>query len=99
MLINILQELAGNSHTPIDLDTMTTNPYQIADIAGKRLVTFTEPKANSVLPDNHYKRLVSQDAITARQIYGKPFRFVPICKVWGAMNEFPRVIDRSDAIF
>lgn len=99
VLINLLQELAGNSHTPIDLDMMSQNPYQIADIAGKRLVTFTEPKANGVLPDNHYKRLVSQDAITARQIYGKPFRFVPICKVWGAMNEFPRVVDRSDAIF
>ncbi|MEO0594989.1 MAG: phage/plasmid primase, P4 family [Chloroflexota bacterium] len=99
VLLNVLQALAGNSHTSIDLDQMTNNPYQLADIAGKRLVTFTEPKANSVLADNHYKRLVSQDQIMARQIFGKPFRFVPMCKVWGAMNELPRVIDRSDAIF
>lgn len=99
VLINTLQELAGNSHVTIDLDQLTQNPYQLADIAGKRVVTFTEPKANSVLADNHYKRLVSQDAIMARQIFGKPFRFVPICKVWGAMNDLPRVIDRSDAIF
>ncbi len=99
VLINTLQDLAGNSHVTIDLDQLTQNPYQLADIAGKRVVTFTEPKANSVLADNHYKRLVSQDAIMARQIFGKPFRFVPICKVWGAMNDLPRVIDRSDAIF
>lgn len=99
VFINVLQELAGNSHTSIDLDQMTNTPYQIADIAGKRLVTFTEPRTNSVLADNHYKRLVSQDTIMARQIFGKPFRFVPICKVWGAMNDLPRVIDRSDAIF
>lgn len=99
VLINTLQELAGNSHTAIDLDQMSQNPYQIADVAGKRLVTFTEPRANAVLADNHYKRLVSQDAIMARQIFGKPFRFVPICKVWGAMNDLPRVVDRSDAIF
>lgn len=99
VLVNTLQELAGNSHVTIDLDQLTQNPYQLADIAGKRVVTFTEPKANSVLADNHYKRLVSQDAIMARQIFGKPFRFVPICKVWGAMNDLPRVIDRSDAIF
>src|SRR5690606_20060574 len=72
---------------------------QIADVAGKRVVTFTEPKANAVLADNHYKRLVSQDTISTRQIYGKPFSFRPMCKVWGAMNETPRVIDRSDAIF
>jgi len=99
VLINTLQDLAGNSHVTIDLDQLTQNPYQLADIAGKRVVTFTEPRANSVLADNHYKRLVSQDAIMARQIFGKPFRFVPICKVWGAMNDLPRVIDRSDAIF
>ena len=99
IMINVLQELAGSSYTSIDLDEMNNNPYQIADIAGKRLVTFTEPKSNAVLADNHYKRLVSQDAIMARQIFGKPFRFVPQCKVWGAMNNPPRVLDRSDAIF
>jgi putative DNA primase/helicase len=99
VLINTLQELAGNSHVTIDLDQLSQNPYQLADIAGKRVVTFTEPRANSVLADNHYKRLVSQDAIMARQIFGKPFRFVPMCKVWGAMNDLPRVVDRSDAIF
>jgi putative DNA primase/helicase len=99
VLINVLQELAGTSHASVDLDELNNNSYQLADVAGKRIVTFTEPKANSVLADNHYKRLVSQDTIMARQIFGKPFRFVPICKLWGAMNELPRVIDRSDAIF
>lgn len=99
VLINVIQRLAGTSHAAIDLDELTNNSYQLADIAGKRLVTFTEPKANGVLADNHYKRIVSQDTITARQIFGKPFRFVPICKLWGAMNDMPRVIDRSDAVF
>ncbi|HEY9658569.1 MAG TPA: phage/plasmid primase, P4 family [Allocoleopsis sp.] len=99
VLINVIQELAGTSHATISLDELNNNSYQLADIAGKRLVTFTEPKANSVLADDHYKRLVSQDTIMARQIFGKPFRFRPICKLWGAMNDMPRVIDRSDAIF
>lgn len=99
VLISVLTALAGNSHVAIDLDELNNTTYQMADVAGKRVVTFTEPRANSVLADNHYKRLVSQDYITARQIHGKPFRFRPICKVWGAMNELPRVVDRSDAIF
>lgn len=99
VLINLIQALAGDSHTTIDLTSMASNTYQLADVAGKRIVTFTEPRANSVLADDHYKRLVSQDAIQARQIFGKPFTFVPICKVWGAMNELPRIVDRSDAIF
>jgi len=97
--LEVLIDLAGNSHTTIDLDEMQRNSYQIADIAGKRIVTFTEPSSNSVLADAHYKRLVSQDVIMARQIHGKPFRFVPVCKLWGAMNDTPRVVDRSDAVF
>jgi len=99
VLINLLATLAGSSYVTIDLDQLSQSPYQLADIAGKRVVTFTEPSARSVLADNHYKRLVSQDEILARQIFGKPFRFTPICKVWGAMNDTPRVLDRSDAIF
>lgn len=99
VLINLLATLAGSSYVTIDLDQLSQSPYQLADIAGKRVVTFTEPSARSVLADNHYKRLVSQDEILARQIFGKPFRFTPICKVWGAMNNTPRVLDRSDAVF
>lgn len=99
VLINLLATLAGSSYVTIDLDQLSQSSYQLADIAGKRVVTFTEPSARSVLADNHYKRLVSQDEILARQIFGKPFRFTPICKVWGAMNDTPRVLDRSDAVF
>jgi len=99
VLLNVLQAMAGNSHITIDLDEMNKSSYQMADVAGKRVVTFTEPRANSVLADNHYKRLVSQDTVSARPIYGRPFSFVPICTVWGAMNELPRVVDRSDAVF
>lgn len=98
-LLNVLIALAGNSHVAIDLDTLKDNQYQLADIAGKRVVTFTEPDNRTPLADGWYKRLVSKDTISARQAYGKPFNFVPICKVWGAMNDTPRVIDRSDAVF
>jgi putative DNA primase/helicase len=98
-VLNVLMELAGDSHVTIDLDSLNRNEYQLADIAGKRLVTFSEVDTNGMLADGHYKRLVSQDVITARQPYGKPFRFTPECKVWGAMNSLPRVKDRTDAVF
>lgn len=98
-LLDVLIALAGDSHVAIDLDQLGQSAYQVADVAGKRVVTFTEPDSRSVLADSVYKRLVSQDVMSARQIFGKPFRFVPIAKVWGAMNDTPRVIDRSDAIY
>lgn len=98
-LINVLVALAGDSHTSIDLKYLGKNEYQLADLAGKRVVTFAEPSANTVLSDGDYKRLVSQDIINARNPYGKWIRFTPQCKVWGAMNHLPAVADRSDGVF
>lgn len=98
-LVNTLVLLAGDSHTAIDLDSLKDNAYQLAEVAGKRLVTFSEPDASTPLADGWYKRLVSKDPITARSPYGKPFSFIPICKVWGSMNDLPYVKDRSDAVF
>lgn len=88
-LLNVLVKLSGSGHLAIDLDSLKSNPYQLANVAGKRLVTFTEPDARSVLADGAYKRLVSSDMISARQIRGEPFNYVPECKVWGAMNDTP----------
>lgn len=98
-LVNVLVALAGNSHIPIDLDGLSNNPYQLAEVAGKRVVTFSEPENRSPLADGMYKRLVSKDPQLVRAPYGKPFSFVPICKVWGSMNDTPRNTDRSDAIY
>jgi putative DNA primase/helicase len=98
-LVNTLVMLAGDSHTSIDLNALARDQYQFAEVAGKRLVTFSEPDSREPLADGAYKRLVSKDPITARSPYGKPFSFVPQCKVWGSMNDLPSVRDRSDAVF
>lgn len=98
-LLKVLINLSGSGHLAIDLDAMKDNQYQLAEVAGKRLITFTEPDARSPLADGQYKRLVSSDTISARQIHGRPFNFIPQCKLWGAMNDTPRVMDRSDAVY
>lgn len=98
-LLKVLINMSGTGHIAIDLDQMKESSYQLADVAGKRVVTFTEPDARSPLADGQYKRLVSSDVVSARQIHGKPFNFIPQCKLWGAMNDTPRVVDRSDAVY
>jgi putative DNA primase/helicase len=98
-LINAIIRLAGNSHATIDLDALKHDRYQLANLVGKRLITFSEPETGGVLADGVYKRLVSKDPIEARKPYGDPFFYVPIGKLWGSMNDTPRVIDRSDAVF
>lgn len=99
-LVNTLIMLAGDSHTTIDLSALgDSSGYQLAEVAGKRVITFSEPDDRQPLADGVYKRLVSKDPITARSPYGKPFTFVNVGKLWGSMNSLPRVLDRSDAVF
>lgn len=97
-LVNILIALSGDMHTPIALEDIN-NPYTLAKLAGKRLATFSEPDNRTPLNDAVFKKLVSKDHVPARQIYGMPFDFVPVCKLWGSMNDLPRVTDRSGAAF
>lgn len=96
-LVNILTAVAGENE-PINLEDLN-NPYTLAKIAGKRLVTFSEPDTRTPLQDGAFKKLVSKDPVPARQIYGTPFSFVPKCKLVGSTNNMPRVLDRSGAVF
>jgi putative DNA primase/helicase len=97
-LLNILIAIAGDSHVAISLEDLN-NPYTLASVAGRRLVTFSEPDTRVPLADGAFKKLVSKDAVPARQIYGTPFSFVPKCKLAGSMNAMPKVLDRSGAVF
>lgn len=97
-LLNILIAIAGDSHVAINLEDLN-NPYVLASLAGKRLITFSEPDARIPLADGAFKKLVSKDPVPARAIYGTPFSYVPVGKVAGTMNNMPRVLDRSGAVF
>ncbi|MDX2161161.1 MAG: phage/plasmid primase, P4 family [bacterium] len=99
-LIGILRDLMGSFHTTLDLNQLAINRFLLAQVAGKRVVTCTEADVNSFLADGVYKTLVGgDDEIVADVKNREPIRFIPQCKVWWAMNEMPRVSDRSDAVF
>lgn len=99
-LIALLRSLTGELQTTIDLNQLASNRFLLADIVGKRLVTFTEAESNVALPDAIYKAMVGgQDEIWV-DVKNKPgISFVPVAKVWWAMNEVPKIFDRSGATF
>lgn len=98
-ILKVLAYLAGPGHISLDLNMLDRNPYQLADLPGKRVATCTEARVGSVLADHMLKTLISGEELPARQIYGKTIRFAPKAKLWWAMNEWPANRDRSDAIY
>lgn len=96
--ISLLKDLMGSLHGTIDLTQLGTNRFLLSGIVGKRVVTFTEASGSSVLPDALYKALTGgSDEIYADVKNKDAISFRPEAKIWWAMNEKPRITDRSGA--
>ncbi len=97
-LVGFIRNLMGSLHTTIDLNQLATNRFLLSGIVGKRVVTFTEADRSTPLPDYLYKAMVGgQDEIYADVKNAPAIAFVPQAKFWWAMNNAPRMTDRSGA--
>lgn len=72
---------------------------ELASLDGARFVFASEVPPRSRWNEPRLKQLVGGDPITARFMRQDEFTFHPRCKVWIAMNERPRVVGTSDAIW
>lgn len=98
--ITLIKSLMGGLHTTLDLTQLGVNRFLLSSIVGKRVVTFTEGSGGSVLPDALYKALTGgSDEIYADVKNRDPIVFRPECKIVWAMNEMPRITDRTGATF
>lgn len=97
VLMNALIGLAGNAAIPIDLSSLkSTNTYQLALAAGKRVIHCAEAEAHSrMMADGIIKALVAGDPLMVRQIKEKPFELKSVAKIWWSMNRLPDVADTS----
>jgi putative DNA primase/helicase len=69
--------------------------YQRAELPGRRLVAASEVKRRAPLNEDFVKSLTGGDRVNARQPYGRPFNFTPICKFLLLCNERPVIRDLS----
>ena len=98
-LIHILSAMSGTAARALNLGMLERDPYQLALLPGIRVVTCTESPVGLKVADAVVKSLISGDTIPARLPYGKPFQLQPQCKLWWAMNNFPRVADTSEGFW
>lgn len=96
--IALIKALMGDLYGTIDLTQLGSNRFLLSGIVGKRVIAFTEASGSSMLPDALYKALTGgSDEIFADVKNRDPITFRPAAKVWWAMNNMPRVNDRSGA--
>ena len=63
----------------------------IARLRGARSVFISEGDRSNKLNEALVKQLTGQDKLTARQLYGAPFEFVPQCKFMLQTNYLPKI--------
>lgn len=98
--ISVIQKLLGVLCCSVDFQTIgLPGNYDIAEIPGKRVIFSTESERGGKVAEGYIKRVVSGERINARAIYGKPFEFKSVSKVWWAMNDKPVLRDTGNAIW
>lgn len=100
VVMSVLSGLMGNLATTVDFHRIgQSGNYDDSKIPGRRLVFSTESAKGGTMADEYLKAVISGDDVSARPIYGSPFTFKPVAKVWWAMNNRPRIKDTTNAMF
>lgn len=98
-LLRVLIGMSGSAARALNLGMLERDTYQLAELAGVRVVMCSESPVGLKVADSLVKSLVSGETMSVRAPYGKSFQLEPICKVWWAMNNPPRVADTSEGFW
>ncbi|MCS7001034.1 MAG: phage/plasmid primase, P4 family [Candidatus Kapabacteria bacterium] len=74
-----------------DAEERINSDYLLAQLRGKRMITITESSEDRRLHEARLKSATGEDAISARNPYGRPFTYQPEYKIWLAMNYLPMI--------
>ncbi len=98
-LLFILEKLIGEANrTAIPLEKLS-NMHYVANLHGKLVNISVETNAKSEVYDSTFKQIVSGDPVTADRKFEQEFTFNPFCKLIYALNNMPRVNDKTPAFF
>lgn len=98
--VAFLRSLMGELFATVDLNQLGVNRFLLAGLIGKRVVAFTEASAGKMLDEALFKSLVGGEDEVYADVKNRPaITFRPRTKLWWAMNQRPRISDRSGATF
>ncbi len=103
--LKVLLELLGGYGMQCAADTLMVQARggairnDIARLRGARLIATSEVDEGQRFAESFIKQWTGEDPIVARMLYGEPFQFPPIGKIWMAMNHKPLIRGNDNAIW
>lgn len=99
VVLKTLEVLLGKDNfSNIPLERFDNANY-IANLFGKLANISIETNAKGAVYDSNFKAITSGDSIEAEKKFRQPFSFRPFSKLIFAMNNLPRVDDKTNAFF
>jgi putative DNA primase/helicase len=96
--LHVLQALVGEENCAnVRLNDLEDQFHRVS-LHNRILNVFTE-LSSGALESGTFKAVVSGDIINAAYKHRDVFEFKPFCKIAGACNELPKVLDSSDGFF
>ena len=99
LTLNVLQALVGGENCSAVYLEQFNNRFYVAEFLGKLVNVSIETNAKLEVYDSIFKAVVSGDTLGADCKFKQPFKFRPFCKLVFAMNNLPRVSDKTSAYF
>lgn len=106
--MNVLRELLGGFGANADVQTFMAGAQRsggeaspdLARLSGDtRMVSTGEPRPGGALDEGRIKAITGGAAITARELHGAPFEYIPRFKVFFECNRKPRISGDDDGIW
>ncbi len=99
-LHKVLHALLGQDNvSQVSLHSLITNRFAPAQIDNKLANIFSDISNKEITQTGIFKSIVSGDPIDVERKNMNLHRIVPFCKMFYSCNEFPEVVDTTDAFF
>lgn len=96
VILSIITALIGKPNISYAQIEHLDKSFVRAELQGKLVNISAEMSASATQADSFLKSVVSGDLIQAERKFRDPFSFKPYCRVIGATNTLPRLLDHSD---
>lgn len=99
LVLSVLTALVGKANISFAQIERIQEKFVRAELCGKLVNISSEMSAQATVADGYLKQIVGGDVVEAERKHQPSFAFKPYCRMIGATNELPRLLDGSDGFF
>lgn len=83
----------------VTIQDLSHHRFMLYNLVGKWINIYADLPTTDITDDSNVKNIISGDNITVEQKNKQPFTYTPFCKLFFSCNNFPKVLNASNAFY